>query len=376
MNITVERERLEKVLYYIQNIVEKKTTMPVLSHCLLSVDKKCIEVYATDLEISYSTSIDSSSDEKGKLVLPAKKFFEIIKEIPTKEIQIKTEDNFWVTVLSDKNISFRLAGLNPEDFPNIQRFNEASFSNISSEILNEMIDYTIYAVSTDETRYNLTGVLFEVTIIKNKSKIIMIATDGHRLSMSEKVIDDFDLKMTKGIILPRKGLIELKKMIEKSKEAGLAFVNNNFVTKVDGSILSMRLIEGEFPDYKGVIPKAFKRRAIFKKNDILSALKRASIMLSTGKFQGIKLTLDGKKMEVFANNPDIGSFKEDMDIEFEGEKIEIGFNSSYLLDALVSFKGEDIICELNDELNQAALKQKISSKDDNSVLAVVMPMRL
>lgn len=376
MILKVEKNVIERVLYYIQNIVEKKTTMPILSHCYLNIDKNSTEIYATDLEISYISRIESISDEKAKIVIPARKLYEIIKEMPVKIINIKSEENNWVSIFSEKNISFRIAGLNPDDFPNVQRFGDTRFYSIDSSILNEMIDSTIYAVSTDETRFNLTGVFLEITSSKDEKKLTMVATDGHRLALNENPVKELDLKLQKGIIIPRKGLLELKRMIEKSKTVGIAVKDNHFIAKVDDSILAMRLIDAEFPDYKGVIPKSSKRKSEINREDFLGALKRSVIMLSSGKFQGIKLKFDNNKLEIYANNPDVGSFKEEIDISYSGEKIEIGFNAAYLIDALNSFSDKEILFELEDEFNPGVIQRKKDKRDETRKLAVIMPMRL
>ncbi len=376
MILKVEKNVIERVLYYIQNIVEKKTTMPILSHCYLNIDKNNTEIYATDLEISYISRIESISDEKAKIVIPARKLYEIIKEMPVKVINIKSEENNWVSIFSEKNISFKIAGLNPDDFPNVQRFSDTKFSSIDCSILNEMIDSTIYAVSTDETRFNLTGVFLEITSSKDEKKLTMVATDGHRLALNESSIKELDLKLQKGIIIPRKGLLELKRMIEKSKTVGIAVKDNHFIAKVDDSILAMRLIDAEFPDYKGVIPRSSKRKSEINREDFLGALRRSVIMLSSGKFQGIKLKFDNNKLELFANNPDIGSFQEEIDVTYSGEKIEIGFNAAYLIDALNSFSDKEILFELEDEFNPGVIQRKKDKKDETRKLAVIMPMRL
>jgi DNA polymerase-3 subunit beta len=376
MLLKVEKNVVEKVLYYLQNIVEKKTTMPILSHCYLNIDKNSTEIYATDLEISYISKIESSSDEKARLVVPARKLYEIIKEMPVKIINIKSEENNWVNIFSEKNISFKIAGLNPDDFPNIQRFSDTKFSDMDCTILNEMIDSTIYAVSTDETRFNLTGVFLEISSVKDEKKLTMVATDGHRLALNENTIKNLDLKLQKGIIIPKKGLMELKKLIEKSKTVGIAVKDNHFVAKVDDSILAMRLIDADFPDYKGVIPKSSKRKSEITRESMLGALKRSVIMLSSGKFQGIKLKLENNKMELYANNPDVGSFQEEIDVSYTGEKIEIGFNAAYLIDALNSFADKEISFELEDEFNPCVIQRKKDKKDETRKLAVIMPMRL
>ncbi len=375
MILKVEKDVIEKVLYYIQNIVEKKTTMPILSHCYLNVDKDGTEIYATDLEISYISRIESVSDEKGKIVLPARKLYEIVKEMPAKIITIKLEENNWVNIFSEKHISFKIAGLNPDDFPNVQRFGDTRFSNIEGTILNEMIDSTIYAVSTDETRLNLTGVFLEITSSKDDKRITMVATDGHRLALNENTIKEIDFKLHKGIIIPRKGLLELQRMIEKGKTVGIAVKDNHFIARVDDSVLAMRLIDADFPDYKGVIPRSSKRRAEIDRENLLGALKRSVIMLSSGKFQGIKLKFDNNKLELYANNPDVGSFREEIDISYTGEKIEIGFNAAYLIDALNSFSEKEILFELEDEFNPGVIRRK-DKKDENRKLAIIMPMRL
>jgi DNA polymerase-3 subunit beta len=233
------------------------------------------------------------------------------------------------------------------------------------------------AVSNDETRYNLNGVFFE----PSADALRLVATDGHRLSLSEKpVAGGFGLK--RGVILPKKGLSELRKLLGEAAEAGtdesegetrLGFVENSAILRRPGVVLSMRLIEGLFPDYKQVIPKTGDKAVLIGRDRFLDTLRRISI-LSTDKAHAVKLELSKGHLRVTSQNPDLGEAKEEVPVEYDGDALKIGFNARYILDVLAVLKSKDVRLELADDLSPGVLKG--GDEADQGFTAVVMPMRI
>lgn len=238
-------------------------------------------------------------------------------------------------------------------------------------VLSTMIDRTMYAASTDETRYNLNGVYFEVT--EGEGKVRMVATDGHRLALVDRVVGEGAGGMASGVILPRKALAELKRLVDEddADEIQIGFEGNSALARKGEVTLVMRLIEGEFPNYQQVMPKAAKHRVVVTAEPLTHAVKRVSL-LSADRSRAIRVEFEPGKLSVSSNNPDLGEAHEELDLDYQGDPVSIGFNARYLLDCLTAFRSKEIEFGFEDELSPALLKPT----DDPESLAVIMPMRL
>jgi DNA polymerase-3 subunit beta len=360
-----------KGLTKVQGIIEKRHTIPILANVLIEAKNNEIIITATDLEVGLKSNYPSDVVAEGKVTVSAKKLFEIIKELPNKNIQFTSKSNFWVEIKCEKSI-FNLVGLSPEEFP---KFPEVSskLSNIETKILSEMIDKTIFSVSNDETKFNLTGIFIKSEKEKLNKNLIFVSTDGHRLSMIERSLNcDLDDKFTEGFILPKKGINEIRKLIdsvEDNVEIGIS--DNNFSVSVDSTKLIMRMVDGDFPDYKRVIPEKSANSAVINRELFLHSLRRISV-LSSEKSKGVKVNLTQDCLTLYSSNPDIGDAKEEIDVVYTGAEISIGFNAKYIIDILQSIDKENIIFFLKDNISPGL----IEPENDEDYLAVVMPMRL
>jgi DNA polymerase-3 subunit beta len=375
MELKIGVQDLAKALGRSQGIVEKKSTMPILSHVLLEARKAGqLVVSATDLDLAVSSEHGCEVLKEGSLAVSARHLYEIVRALPEASVSLKRAQNNYLEVRSG-SAEFRIVGLPAEDFPALPHFDKVPFADVDAAVLLEMIERTFFAVSTDETRYNLNGVFFE----PGPAALRLVATDGHRLSLAEKPVEaTFGLK--RGVILPKKGLAELKKLLsevaesgEEKPEAKLGFLENSAIFRRPGVVLVMRLIEGLFPDYKQVIPKAGEKLVRLSRNRFTDTLRRISL-LSSDKAHAVKLDLSPGQLRVLSQNPDLGEAKEDVPVDYQGEPLKIGFNARYLTEVLAVLQSADVVLELADDLSPGVLKG--ADEKDQGFTAVVMPMRI
>ena len=375
MELKIGSQDLARALGRSQGIVERKSTMPILSHVLLEARKgNELQLSATDLDLSVSSTHTCELAREGAVAVPAKYLYEIVRALPEQTVTLKRASNNYLEVKSGPS-EFRIVGLPAEDFPALPRFEKLNFVDVDPKSLLDQIERTFFAASNDETRYNLNGVFFE----PQGAVLRLVATDGHRLTVSERPLaGDFALK--KGVILPKKGLQELRKLLTEAAESGqekpssqLGFAENSAVFKRPGVILVMRLIEGLFPDYQQVIPKPGEKIIKIGRQRFLETLRRVSL-LSSDKSHAVKLELSAGTLRVLSQNPDLGDAREDVPVEYAGEPLKIGFNSRYLTDVVAALKADDVQLELADDLSPVVLKG--AGEADAGYTAVVMPMRI
>ncbi len=371
MQFEISKDDFLKALTKVQGIIEKRHTIPILANVLIEAKNEEILITATDLEVGLKTKHNCTIKEEGKITVSAKKLFEIIKELPNKNVYFTSKSNFWVEIKCEKSI-FNLVGLSPEDFPKFPEINNDIFK-VNGNIINEMIDKTVFSISNDETKFNLTGIYVKEEMVEEQNLLTFVSTDGHRLSMVQrKVNDDLGDKFKEGFILPKKGIFEIRKLIENSdQDIEIGITDNNFIIKYENTILIMRMVDGEFPDYKRVIPEKGKNFAVINKDLFLHSLKRISI-LSSEKSKGIKLNFNKDFLVLSSSNPDLGDAREELDIAYNADEISIGFNAKYIMDILQVIKADNIIFNLKDNISPG----RISPESDDNYLSVIMPMRL
>lgn len=371
MEFRISKETFYRALQKIQGIVEKRTTMPILSNALIEATDGCIEVIATDLDVAMKSSYPAQVISPGKITIAAKKLCEILKELPDEEVHFSTRDNDWVDIRCGK-AQFNLVGLSPDEFPS-PKINEDNLITLKSSLIGAMLEKTSYAICTDETKYNLNGVFVQAQNDGERNLIRMVATDGHRLSMVARTIEgDVSPELAKGVIFPRKGILELKKMTEEdSADLMIGFMENSAVIKKGDTVVVMRLVDGEFPDYNRVIPQQNNRSIKINRDNFLHSLRRMQI-LSSDKFKGIKLDVSESGIVISSSNPELGDSREEMDVLFEGDELALRFNARYLIDVLTILDGNEVELLLRDELSPAIIRSDV----DPEFLAVIMPMRV
>ena len=370
MHFTIEKEVFLKGLAKVQGIVEKRNTIPVLSNVLLEGADGELCLTATDLEVGMQSTYPATIRKPGKITVSAKKLYEIIKELPDNEISFNAKENSWIEVECGK-AQFNIVGLSADEFPNFPEPDKTNFIALESSLCKEMIEKTFFAVSQDESKYNLNGIFCQVQ--QDTGQLRLVATDGHRLSMIDKSIEKTEnTELNRGVILPRKGILELKKLAEEGEgNLQLGFMENNAVVSKDQTVIIMRLVDGEFPDYGRVIPKANEQQASIAVDPFLHALRRM-IIVSSEKSRGVKMHLKENLLEVSSSNPELGDAREELDVEYLGPELTVGFNARYLLDILQVQDQERINIILKDNLSPGLIKPV----DEDGYLAVIMPMRL
>ncbi len=368
MKFQIDRDELLRGLGRIQGIVERRGTLPILSNALFQVREDGITLAATDLEVGVTATLAAKVTKTGAVTLVAKKLYEIVRELEETELTFSLEEGSRVRIDSGK-ARFSLLSISPEEYPSIPSGDGVNFVEMEASLLAEMVDRTMYATSTDEARYNLNGVFMELTEDK---RLRCVATDGHRLAKIDKTPQKPLEFLSKGIIVPRKGVGEIRKLCDETDATVELGLRDGFlIVRRTGLTLSCRLIEGEFPNYRQVLPDDPKVRLLVDRERLLHAVRRISL-LAHERSRGFRLAIEDGVLELSANNPDLGEAVEQLEIDYSGKRVETGFNARYMLDVLGSMISKEVSLELTDELAPA----RICPADDPDLLAVIMPMRL
>ncbi len=366
MKLSISKEEIQEKLSNIQNIVEKRNTMPILSHFLLDAGKKGTHIIATDLQIAIKEPVDAKVQSEGKLCIPARKLFEIVREAEG-DITIESEDEQWIKVLFGKS-RFRLACLPSGEFPawpGIEKTEEIQFG---IDVFSEMIEKTIYAAGETDTRYTLNGLLFHIK--PQDGQITVVGTDGHRLALLTKELGAA-AEGEKKVIVPRKAAAELKRFFNGSESISAAVGKNHILFTVGEVHFLVRLIEGTYPNYEQVVPLSNEKKLTVGREDFLRTLRRVSIM-SRERSNAVKVDISDGSLAVSSSNPDLGEARDEVGVEYKGEDISLGFNARYLMDALTAMSSEKVVLALQDPLSPTLLKEE--GREDYR--CVVMPMRI
>ena len=365
MEFRITKNEFLRGLRLAQGIADRKSTMPMLANVLLRTQGKGqLFVAATDLNVSLTAELKSQNAHEGGITLGAKNLYELVANAPGDDITLKKADNHWAEIRSGK-ASYRIVGMPDRDFPKVPDHREASYSTIESAVLREMIDRTLFSVCNDETRFHLNGVYFEC----DGSKARMVSTDGHRLSKVERTIANGP-KLSSGIIIPKKGLLEMKKVLESGPSCKLAIKTPHLFLVQDDIAIAVKLIDAQFPPYEQVIPKDHKRVVTVDRVRFIDALRRAQLMSS--ETRGVKVAATKEGMTITSDNPDLGEVREELDAEYNGEPIAIGFNPKYVVELLGQMGSDQVTLSLGNELDPGLIKPLAG--DD--YLGVVMPMRI
>lgn len=371
MKLIAEKKALLKGFQIIQNAISTKTTLMALTNFLLEARKGQTKISATDLEIAVSTIIpDIKIEQEGGITIPAKKFGDIIKEMPDdKPIEIKVIDEKQTNITCGRS-RFSLISMSTKEYPELLEFPQEKISPLPTEDIREMIEKIIFATSTDDTRYVLNGgyCVFE------KNTVTFVGTDGIRLAVITRFISGNKINHT--AIIPAKTLNELVRLlsIEDAKEVKVGFTTNQVSFKINETILSSRLIDGDFPNYAQVIPKKHSIQAELKTAEFLSAVRQVSYLLTDrGTGGGVKLSFKPKELIVSTSTPNFGSAEVELEpVKYNGEPIEIYFNPNHLLDFLENVEEETVLVQLNNPLAPALFRPA----PDENYLYILVPLRV
>ena len=364
MEVTLNRDAFLKGLQMVQNIVEPRQTLPILANVLLETDGDTVRLTATDLEVGARVSVPARVAGKGAITVSARKLAEIVKELPAADLALRVQDNASVA-LKCGTASYKLVGMAPDDFPPVVPAEKATWLKVEGKALREMLGQTSFAVSHDETRYALNGVLFALA----GKDARLVATDGHRLAMARRTLGNVGAATT-GIV-PRKAITEIMRVLGTGEDVEIALTENQFVLQMPNFIMTARLIEGQFPNYEAVVPKAHPGKLVISRAALTSALRRVAVMAEE-RNKPVKFVLAPAALKLSASSQDLGEAEETLDVDYAGAEVTIGFNSRYLLDAISPIDKDQVILEFKDGLSPGVIR----SVEDEGYCCVIMPMRI
>jgi DNA polymerase-3 subunit beta len=352
-------------------IVEKKTTMPILNNVMIRASKEGIRVFATDREISLVADYEAVVDHEGEVTLSARKLYEMIREIQGETIHFYKNDQCLVTLTAQKAI-YKIPGIPADDFPAVVINEDVSFFRMRGQMLKDVIIKTAFSMSNDEVRKNLNGIFFE-SDEEQQGVLKAVATDGHRLALASVYSGEKDfLKLEKGIIIPRKGIVEIRKLLESETGDILIGVQQGMcVIKTDHTIMKVSLIDSEYPDYRRVIPAEKGIVVQFEKEVVLHALRRMNV-ISSERYSGVIVKLQENKIILNSTNPDVGEANDEIDVIYQGGDLEIGYNVNYLIDAIEVMDEKNVVFEMRPGMKPGVIRPV----DNIHHFCIIMPLRI
>ncbi|MFH1102499.1 MAG: DNA polymerase III subunit beta [Pseudomonadota bacterium] len=371
MKFSVKKGDILEVLSRLQGITGRKSGLAITENILIQANENDITIMATDLETGFWGRYPASIGSAGKAAINSRKLYEIVRDFPNDDVDFYEIENRWIEIGKQK-VQYRIVGMNPDDFPEIPRIEDTDDFEIDSVELGHMIDKTIMIASPgDDRRSHINGVFFE-KISRKKKTLRMVSTDGSRLSTVDYEFEkDFSFPSEISILVPKKGLNEVKKFLPSAGPLRIGFMHNHFIAKKENETILIRLLEGSFPKYADIIIKENCREMVINRHVFLMMLKRMSI-LSSDAYKGVIFNITDGRFTVTTTNPDLGESKEEMDIVYDGPKYEAAFNPKYFMELLSVINEEEIrLCIINEERPCF-----VEGKADKRFLSVIMPMRL
>ncbi len=367
MKISVQTPSLVSALQKVQNITEKKSNMPILANLLLkATDQQVVEISATDLELSFWTQFTAQIQEPGSISVAARKLLEITRELPQEQILLELLPNQRLMVLAGRS-RFELATIPWEDYPHMNFYQEIEYLKCDAKVLKSALDKTSYGIPAEEDPFSVAGLLWHPT---ESERLRFVSSDGHRLSYVEIPGEQFNkLQLGKGVIIPRKGVHEILRILEKEKEASLGIFENCLMLKTEDSLLSIQLLEAEFPEYQMIIPE--ERPFAFQVNweNLHSALKRMAV-LTDQKWRHVRFIIREGSLELEAGSQDIGVANDLLDIDYQGGDFTVAFNIRYVLDTVQAMKSSQVRFEWVDQFHGGVFL----APDDPAYFSLIMPM--
>ncbi len=399
MKIKVERKSFLAGIQRVAGVVEARNSMPILSHLLIqatgasedTVNKARVSFFATDLEIGICCDTEAEVERSGKVTASAKKLLEIVQTLPDGIVEIEQIDRNWISIRAG-NAHFKIAGLPPEEFPSPAFPEGEAKIAIDPKLLSLLMKKVLFAVGENDPRYILNGILLRVQKMSGKSVVSLVATDGHRLAMAEGMIKTpQEWPVEESVILPKKATLEIKRLLEEQKskeksesadakaEKGLEITVGKGVLAVQygTTLLTSRLMHGNYPNYQQVIPKDNDKKVSTNRNALCQALGRVSI-LSHEKTHAIKVDIGGGEIVLQSNNPEIGEAQEQLAVSFTGEPFTTVFSARYLLDLLTVLDSEEVVFEFKDPDAACLVREDFhwgAAREVGKFLSIIMPIK-
>jgi len=372
MHFTIDQKEFLNVLSKVQGLTGRRTSLAITTNVLVKASSSGISIMATDLETGFEGYYPASVEKEGVIALNARKLFEIVRDFPSEKIRINEIENHWIKI-GNEHVVFNIVGMNPDDFPDIPLIEDVEFFEIDALSFNKMIERTvIISAASDDKRAHIIGIYLE-RIENEENKIVrMVSTDGSRLSTADYIYDkNYELPLGEGLLIPKKGISEVIKFLDKEGTVKIGFKDNNFIIKKESEKIIIRLLEGEFPKYDDITTKGDSNSIYLDKQLFLMMLKRMSI-LSSEDYKGVIFKFLNDKLIINSTNPEIGESKEDMEINYSGNPVEAMFNPRFFIETLNVIDDEKIVLSISNEEKPCL----IEGENDANFLSVIMPMKI
>ena len=369
MQFTIEKAEILNVLQKIQGLTGRSTSLDITRNVLITAGADKITMAATDLETGFEGIYSATVASEGVIAINARKLFEIVRDFPDEAIHMTELENRWIEI-GNETVQYHIVCADSADFPESPRFEDVTFLEINSEALRKMIERTLM-ISGDpnDSRAHINSVLFEKISGEGKVLVRMVSTDGSRLSLTEAPLEQSEI-VAESVLIPKKELNEVVKFLSSEGTVKIGIKDNHFITRKNSEIISVRLAEGQFPDYKTILEREGDNLLKADRQSMLMMLKRMSI-LSTEDYKGAIFSFSDNKLKVTTTNPEIGESKEDLVVEFESEPMEISFNPKYFVESLNEIEDEKVIARITDYEKPCLLE----GENDKTFLSAIMPMR-
>ena len=363
MKFTVAKDKLLEGLQTVQNVVSTRTTLPILSNVLIRAENGALHFTTNDLDVGMSCSVEAKIEKPGGTTIPARRLAGIVKELPASEVSVEV-DGKNVASLSCGPSFFKMMCLPEDEFPALPKLEKAKAFTLPQKVLKDALRKTSYGISTDETRYVLNGILFSF----KENKLTLVATDGRRLALVD-IEAEFPRSNEVDVVVPAKCITELQRLLGDEGDVKLAVGENHVSFEAGGRLLVSKLIEGNYPNYRQVIPAESRERITIERELLLNAVRRVSL-LSSEKSNSVKLIFTKNNLEIAANTPDIGEAHESLAISYKSKDFSVAFNPIFLQDPLRALTEDEIHLEVSDEMSPGVIKI------GTPFLYVLMPMRI
>jgi len=363
MKIVIGKDSLLSGLQLVHGVVNIRPTLPVLSNVLLQAEDEKLWMTTTDMEVSMRCVVEAKVVKDGGTTLPARRLLSIIRELPTDNIEIDVDDKNSASITCGSAF-FKILGLAQDDFPAIAKYEGGAMFTMEQRALKDMLQKTYYAASTDETRFILNGTLLSF----KGNKLTVVATDGRRLALAEQELE-FPKESEVEAIVPTKAISEILRMLKDEGTVKIYITKNQAGFEVDQMVLTTKLIEGTYPNFRQVIPAQCEQRIAVEREGMLTALRRVALLTSE-KSSSVKMTFGKNKLKISASSPDLGEAHETMAIKYSGKELVVAFNPEYIMEPLKNLANDEIYVELTDELSPGVIKS------DVPFIYVLMPMRI
>ena len=363
MKFSVSKEKLLEGLQTVQNVVSTRTTLPILSNVLVQAVDGQLRFTTSDLDVGIRAAVEAGIEKPGATTLPARRLLSIVRELPASEITVEVDSKNVASIRSGPSF-FKILGLPEEEFPPLPKFENAKTFTLRQKDLRDALKKTSYAISTDETRYVLNGILFSF----RDNKLTLVATDGRRLALVDIELE-FPRSHEGDVIIPTKTVVELQRLLTDDGEIKISLGENQAAFEVNGTLLVSKLIEGNYPNYRQVIPAETKERVTLERVIFHDAVHRVSLLASE-KSNSVKLVFTKNNLEIAANTPDVGEAHESLAIPYKGKDFSIAFNPEFLMAPLKNLSVDEVYLDLIDEMSPGVIKIQ------GPFLYVIMPMRI